>query len=190
MEDRERDLKPAVRFAHVLSTVVYLLIGLVTYLSFGSAVQPDVLDGLKTQSRSLWYVGVSGILLHVMMVVPFFLQVSVAFAEERLPAAWWTPIASRVGLVLVLLASACTPIRYFSDFVGIIPATLVTLNCFVWPTVMYWGLMAKVHGGLRPAVLQQPKRFGLDVLIVAAAVVAMVLGTNAGIDHLIEDLRK
>jgi amino acid permease len=186
MEDREKDLKPAVHYAHVLSTVVYLLIGLIAYLSFGNTVQPDVLDGLKTQSKPLWYIGVGGILVHVVMVVPLFIQVSVAFVEERLPATWWTPTAVRVGLVLMLLVLACTPIHYFADFVGIVPATLVTLNCFVWPTLMYWGLVAKTRGSLRGAVLKQPWKFSGDVLIVAAAVMAMVLGTKAGIEHLID----
>jgi len=190
MEDREKDLKPAVHYAHVLSTVVYLLIGLIAYMSFGNTVQPDVLDGLKTHSKPLWYIGVGGILVHVVMVVPFFIQVSVAFVEERLPASWWTPTASRVGLVLLLLVLACAPIEYFADFVGIVPATLVTLNCFVWPTVMYWGLMAKAHGSLRGAVLNQPWKFIWGVLIVAVAVMAMVLGTKAGIEHLIENMRK
>jgi len=190
MEDREKDLKPAVHYSNALSTVVYLLIGVIAYLSFGNTVQPDVLDGLKTQSKPLWYIGVGGILVHVVMVVPFFIQVSVAFVEERLPASWWTPTASRVGLVLLLLVLACAPIEYFADFVGIVPATLVTLNCFVWPTVMYWGLMAKAHGSLRGAVLNQPWKFIWGVLIVAVAVMAMVLGTKAGIEHLIENMRK
>jgi len=190
MKERSKDLAAAVHYSHAFCTSVYLLIGLVAFIGFGNAVEPNVLESVRKNGISLWRVAVTGIVFHLVMAIPILMNVVFRSVQERLPAKPCVRTLWRSISVFVLFTLSCTPLDIFADFVGIVPATTVTLNCFVWPAVIYWGLMRRAHGSIRCAAKKAPGSFTLDVLIALSALIAMVLGTKAGIESLISDLNK
>jgi len=189
MASRSQDLVPAVHNAHIFSTLIFLVVGLIGYIGFGDAMRPQALDSLKDSYNTLWYLGSIGIIFHLVLAVPVLMNMVARSIEQRMQRKRWIEVLCRSVLMLGLFLLSCTPIAIFSDFVGIVPATTVTLNCFVWPSIVYWGLMHSEHGSFFLAARHAPRRLMADMVIAVLALIAMVFGTRSAILQLLSDLR-
>lgn len=117
-----------------------------------------------------------------MTAIPVLMNHVAHSIEERLAQTESIATVCRFVLMLSLWLFSSTPIAIFADFVGIIPATTVTLNCFIWPALIFWADVVQQAGSdlgfavrVGRAAQQKPVRFLLDAVITLIALIAMVL---------------
>jgi hypothetical protein len=192
-EKNRKKLPQSVFWTYVTVATLFLAVSVPGYIAFGTEAPSQFLDPdgpVHDGYYGPWLAATIACLVHIFVVYPLLMNGPIRAIEDFLPDKLLWRLAVRVVLVFTGFGLACTPISFFSEIVGLIPASIFGVVGLIFPPLFYWKLLYMQDGSVG-AVLATTKRkliFLLHVAIWIIAVVAIVMGVWGQIDSLIDKL--
>ncbi|KAF9383258.1 hypothetical protein CPC16_008999 [Podila verticillata] len=171
--------------------VMYMLIAVVGYLTFGAETESPVLKNLP---RGAWSsIANSLIIIHVLLAAPILLTSLSMMAEASITQRFsqfeqGSPRKRflkrgllRTGII-VLVGFVAAVVPFFGDMMDLLGSLTACLLVFIMPVMFYYRL-----GGLQKAGWATK---AWTVLILLVGAVALVLGTLDAVRHLVIDFKR
>lgn len=194
-EKNRKKLPHSVFWTYVTVAVLFLAVSIPGYIAYGTTAPSQFLDPagpVHDGYYAPWLAATIAMLVHIFVVYPLLMNGPIRAIEDFLPDKFLWRMGVRIGLIFISFGLASTPISFFSEIVGLVPASIFGVVGLIWPQMFYWKLLHMKDGSVS-AMLSTTKRkltLVLHIVIWIIAVIAIIMGVWGQIDSLIDKLNE